>query len=157
MEKRAGIRFEPEKFIAVTIDDENNITLTSEIDGVTTEYDVTGGGGGYEEVLLWENPNPGSGFDSDLIICEDLTFDFYKIVYRTINNESVYVSFIISKDDLEENSTLIGSKNEGGDYFGRAIVVEEGKIIAKGLCSQIGADNTKKFRCLPNKVYGVTM
>lgn len=43
---KAGIRFEKEKYIQVDLDNEANIKLTADIDGTTTEYDVTGGGGG---------------------------------------------------------------------------------------------------------------
>lgn len=154
----AGVRFNENEYYEINVINEN-ITLIADVDGTKTVYDVTGGGGGggYEEVLLWENPNPGSGFDQDLTICEDLTYDYYKIYWRTINNANVYLSVIVSKEDIETGSVVLGSVNESGDLFARGIKIEDGKIIASGLCSQVGADNTKKFRCLPNKVYGVTL
>lgn len=197
MYDKAGIRFTPEKYVEVNVGDEITLkTIIGGVEtdynvtgGITVEpititengtYDADDGkaynpvvvnveqGGGYAESLLWENPNPGTGFNIDKDCGYIDNFDYYKIEWRKINNESVYLSTLWKKEDIIAGLCAMTSVNEAGDLFARNLVIEEVEVsadppmieqhfIAKGLCAQVGVSDTeKRFRCLPYKIYGVT-
>ena len=261
---KAGIRFNPETYTEIGLEEEN-ITLKTIIDGVETDYEVTGGGGGevqieplevtengtytapsgtayspvtvevpeleldtlivtkndtyepeeghayssvavdvpmttlesitcqdngeyladygkawnqvivnvdtYQETLEWTNPSPTSGFNTDKILGDFIPdSDFYRIVYNSINNNpDLTADIIVSTEDLRNHLVTIGSYDaDNNKYFARAITIEaielsqdppmyEERIVAKGLCSEIGAANEKKFRAIPIEVYAVNL
>ena len=229
---KAGIRFNPETYTEIGLEEEN-ITLKTIIDGVETDYDVTGGGGGevqieplsvdangtytapsgtayspvtvavpelqldtltatvnntyepeeghayssvtvnvptYREELVWTNPNPTTGFNTDMILGDFIpTSYFYRIVYKNINNKDLTAEIIVSAEDMRNHLITIGSYDDAIDkYFARAMTIEllelsqdppmyEERMVAKGLCSEIGAANEKKFRAIPIEVYAVNL
>lgn len=106
MTKEAGIRFKMDEYYKIRVDDD--ITLTSEINGVTTEYDVTGGGSKIERKRLYTNPDTTIQMTGDSLFLES-EIEGYE-----------YLSFIITditgSYEVEELCEIEPLKNHGGQF-----------------------------------------
>ena len=165
--KKAGVRFERDEYYEITIGEDESISLKSIIDGTETDYDVTGGGGGWQETLLWENPEPTKGLkvETVLITSEQIAedYDYYKIVYRNINNSEATIDFIFKLSDYVGNSpsynfnAALVSSNEEGTIYLRSMFYDSVNNTwnCVGECLELSAELTNKnFRAIPELVYG---
>ena len=138
--KKAGVRFERDEYYEITIGEDESISLKSIIDGTETDYNVTGGGGSWQETLLWENPEPTKGVkvETVLITSEQINenYDYYKIVYRNINNSESVIDFIFKLSDYVGNnpgynfSAGLVSTNDVGTIF--IPILQMGKLRQSG-------------------------
>ena len=106
MNKKAGIRFNPEYYVDVNMDD---MMLKVETPEGVTEYPLEGGGS-YTEELLWENPDASVDFASSIINTNNISqYDFIKIIHKTtLTDATKELISIYPIENTDSNYNFIG-------------------------------------------------
>jgi len=168
---RAGVRFSPTRYYRIE-DGGDNLILHAEVDGEVTDYNVkSGGGGGYEEVLLWENPQPDKGLKVDTLLTGDDfyvdEYEYFKFTYKNMNSTPELIDFYVTFNDLYNRYFNFGLVSTGDtpisdEYEARYIYIRQvwfdgnmGGIMCSGHCNELSPSFTdKNFRAVPIYLYG---
>lgn len=147
---KAGFRFNKTTYTLVEIDEEKNITLTADIDGEVTEYDVTGGGGKIERKLLYTNPNTGIEMSTDSMF-EESEIEGYEYLIFTVTDTS-------GSYEVEEWCEIAPLKNHGGQFivsmpisgelYGRKVYRSSGAVKPSAGVYKIGATTENRNACI---------
>ena len=151
--KTAGIRFSMTEYYEVGVEN-NNITLTSEIDGVTTEYDVTGGGGGIERKRLYTNPDTTIEMTGDTLFAESEIegYDYLAFIV-TDTSESYEVEEWCKIEPLKTHGgQFIISMPISGTLYGRKIYRTSGNVKPSAGVYELGKTVENRNACIVKSV-----
>lgn len=151
--KKAGFRLDRNTYAELSVGDE--IKLITDINGVKTEYDVTGGG--WEETLLWENEDPTAAMVvTDLTtITEAKKYDYIKFIVTNTSgvNEDIQIFSTNTFTAAELGNSAI-SFHDGSDYV-RKIYRSSGKIKCSDKVYKLGDSTQDATQCIIVSVYGI--
>lgn len=150
--KTAGIRFSMTEYYEIGVED-SNITLTSEIDGVTTEYDVTGGGG-IERKRLYTNPDTTIEMSTDNLFAESEIEGYDYLAFIVTDTTGSY--------EVEEWCEIAPLKAHGGQFiismpisgtlYGRKIYRSSGNVKPSAGVYEIGKTTENRNACIVKSV-----
>ena len=157
MKKAGGIRFSFDEYYGIVVEDEN-ITLTAEKDGTTTEYDVTGGGGGkIEKKRLYTNPDTTVEMSTDGMFDESEIEGYQYLLFTVTDTAGSYT--------VEEWCEIAPLKTHGGQFvvsmpiggvlYVRKIYRSSGAVKPSTGVYEIGKTTENRAACIIKSVDAV--
>lgn len=158
MIKEAKIFFGGTEHYDLKITEDDAITLDATKDGVTTEYDVTGGGGGgIERKPLYTNPDTSQQMSGDTLF-EEAEIEGYQYLCFTVTDTS-------GSYEVEEWCEIAPLKTHGGQFivsmiisgtlYGRKIYRSSGNVKASTAVYELGKTTENRDACIIKTVEAV--
>ena len=152
---KAGIRFSQTEYFEVGYDG-TNITLSSDINGTKTDYDI-GGGGGIERKSLYINPDPTQEMSTDTMFQESEIEGYDFLAFLVTDTSGSY--------EVEEWCEIAPLKAHGGQFiismptsgtlYGRKIYRSSGAVKASIGVYEIGKTVENRAACIVKSVDAV--
>ena len=157
MKKSACIFFGHEEHYELMINEEQEIQLTADVDGVVTEYDVTGGGGGVERKLLYTNPDPTAQMTDDTLFMETEIegYDFLAFTVTTTTGNFEVEEWCEIEPLKALSGQFIISIPAGGYLYARKIYRSGGAVKPSVSVYEIGKTTGDRNMCIVKKVEAV--
>ena len=153
MKDKAGIRFNPNKYAELEL--EENITLKTIIDGVEETYNVKGSGDGE---LLFHNARPDREMISITIksLEEIMAYRYLKIILTDTRGSFETTQWIETNifNVAEQGEALISMKNNG-NLYSRKLYRTNGLIKTSTAVYVNGGSDQDKTCCIIKDVYGI--
>lgn len=89
MTKEGGIRFSGDEYYKILVDEEGSISLTADVDGEETVYDVTGGAKP-ERKLLYTNPDTTVQMTTDALFQESEILGYEYLIFTVTSTGGDY-------------------------------------------------------------------
>ena len=152
--KTAGIRFSMTEYYEIGVED-SSITLTGEIDGITTEYDVTGGSSGdIERKRLYTNTNTTVEMSTDTLFNESEIEGYHYLAFVVTDTSGSY--------EVEEWCEIEPLKTHGGQFivsmpisgtlYGRKIYRSSGAVKPSAGVYELGKTTENRNACIIKSV-----
>lgn len=154
IKKQGGIRFNGSEYYEINVQDEN-ISLLADVDGTSTEYDVTGGGGGgIERKSLYVNPDTSAQMTGDTLFQESEIEGYQYLIFTVTNTaESFEVEEWCEIAPLKEHGgQFVISFPAGGSLWVRKIYRSGGAVKPSVSVFSIGTTNENRDMCIVKSI-----
>lgn len=143
---------------------------TYDVSGVAQAVvNVSGGGGGYTETLLWENPSPTSQYtynNNIMLIDEIYNYDFLKAVFRVSISDASNIFSIADVNNVKQFLSdtgeyspvfiCVGSTVDSGGLVKRPLIInKETGYIGFAAATAWFSSSTKPQKAIPVALYGI--
>ena len=152
---KAGVRFSQKAYFEIGYDGEN-ITLSSDINGTKTDYDI-GGGGGIERKSLYVNPDTSQEMGSVSLFEESEIegYDFLAFTLTTTSGAWEVEEWCEIAPLKVHSGQFIVSMPSGGNPYGRKIFRSSGVVKTSQNVYKLGDTIEDKSLCIVKSVDAV--
>ena len=152
---KAGVRFSQKEYFEIGYDGEN-ITLSSDINGTKTDYDISGGGG-IERKRLYTNPDTAQEMSGASLFdeAEIEGYDYLAFIITTTGNAWTVEEWCEIEPLKERGGQFIISMPHEAGLYGRKIYRSSGVVKASNNVYKLGATTEDRSVCIVKSVDAV--
>lgn len=153
MIKEGGLRFSGKEHYSIFIDEENNISMVAEVDGVTTEYDVSGGAKP-ERKLLYTNPDTTVQMTTDTLFQESEIAGYEYLIFTVTSTGGDYeVEEWCEIEPLKaHNGQFVISMPANNALWARKVYRSSGAVKPSAAVYNLGTTTENRDYCIIKKV-----